>query len=254
MKTFFHFLLGQYQVPQSSWPRLIDVAPPLVRRSRSGLVLWLVLGTTSPAGAESPLPQPVPLNLAEPALPAPPVVSRSLVTFAPAHAEMTYLVRIQSSDGVVTQCYTPCTLALPSGPARVSVLAPKSFTRDIELTGRPTLVKVSHRSPWRYGVGGLLLGISLAEFIYGAVLFPWNGGGSTTNASVAAAAWAFGAIELTTASTLLGLGGKNSLQVVDDPTLLKAERSGGSRPSLRLAGLGGFAAPAAGGVQARFQF
>lgn len=165
---------------------------------------------------------------------------------------MAYFLRIQGSDGAVSECYTPCTLALPPGNTRVSVIAPRAFQRDIILAGRPALVKVSHRSAWRYGVGGLLLGISLAEFIYGAVLFPWNGGGSTTAASTAAAAWAFGAIELTSASTLLALGGKNTLQVVDDPTKLKAANM---RPSaVRLAGIGVSAAPSGSGVIASFRF
>jgi len=179
-------------------------------------------------------------------------VATSLVTFAPTHAEMAYFLRIQSSAGVVVECYTPCTLALPAGNTRVSVLAPKAFQRDIVLSGRPALVRVNHRSAWRYGVGGLLLGISLAEFIYGAVVFPWNGGGSTTFASEAAAAWAFGAIELTTASTLLGLGGKNNVLVIDDPTKLKAENP--AKSPLRLAGLGAFVTPVGSGVVARFQF
>lgn len=182
----------------------------------------------------------------------PAAAASSLVTFAPAHSEMAYFLRIQDSDGGIAECYTPCTLALPPGRTRISVIAPQSFQREIELSGRPALVKLTHLSKWRYGVGGLLLGISLAEFIYGAFYFPWNGGGDPRDASIAAAAWAFGAIELTSAITLLSLGGKNGLQIVDDPTRLKAQNPG--RSSLRLAALGAVTLPSFSGVSARFRF
>lgn len=82
----------------------------------------------------------------------------------------------------------------PAGHTRIEVVAPRPFAQDVNLSGRPTLVKVSHLSRWRWGVGGLLLGISLAEFIYGAFYFPWNGGGTPRDAAISAVAWAFGGL------------------------------------------------------------
>lgn len=97
-----------------------------------------------------------------------------------------------------------------------------------------------------------LLGIGLAEFIYGAFYFPWNGGGDPRDAAIAAAAWAFGAIELTSAITLLSLGGRNRVQVIDDPTRLKAAAP--LRSSFRLAAIRANAIPGYGGASVYFRF
>ena len=229
-------------------PRLPMPSP---RRSLT-LALLLVLGSlvlaSGPARAQSE-----PAAAAAPATSPPPPPVRSLVTIAPSRAEFSYFVRVRASDGATTECYTPCNLPLPPGTAHLSVVAPRAYERDLLLSGRPTLVKITHLSPWRYWVGGLLLAVSFAEFTYGAVVFPWHGGGSTTNASTSAAAWAFGGLELTSASTLLALGGKDRIEVVDDPSKLRTD-AGPGRGGLRLAGIG--ASPTAGGATMglRFQF
>jgi hypothetical protein len=214
----------------------------------------LLLAAPVPALAQTPA---APIGGAEQAVAAPQgvdptVPAPALVTFAPVHGGMTYLVRITSSSGGVAECYTPCTLPLPPGRTHIEVRAPRTFAQDIELSGRASLIKVSHLSTWRYGVGASVLALGMAEFIVGAFYFPWNGGGTTTAASSAAAAWAFGAIELSSAIGLLAAGGKDRIELIDDPSRLKA--SSEQRGRVRFAGAGWFASPDRGGVSASFLF
>ena len=195
---------------------------------------------TAPAAATTPPTAPV--TVAVPPL--------ALTTFAPARPDVHYFLRVRAASGATTECYTPCSVALPAGPTHLSVIAPRGIERDLVLSGRPTLLRIGHLSPWRYWVGALLLAISLAEFTYGAVVFPWHGGGTPTEAAEAAAAWAFGALELTSAATLLAIAGKDRVDVIDDPTRLKSEAP--AKSSVRLAGIG--LAPTARGAFAEVRF
>lgn len=182
-------------------------------------------------------------------IPLPPT---AMVTFTAASSEMAYFLRIIGSDGIVAECYTPCNLSLPRRSHAYRGCGAAPLCAGCEPIGKTDAGKgqspqplalgcrrpVAWHQPGRVHLRRLLL--SLERGRHAARRRDLGGGLGVRRA------------RLTSAMTLMALGGRNRIQVIDNPMKLKAALP--SRSRFQLAGLGAAISPLGTGLSASFRF